>query len=137
MGDVRMGRARHAAAKALSASAGATGRAGAVPVPCAGCQEEGVVTTGLEQHLSCCNDILRCSGLDSIQPGATAPPPPVWLRPATCARATLARLRAQDAAAGGGVGLRMSEMNSAVNGGRAGMSEVLGAALWTADTAFE
>jgi hypothetical protein len=35
------------------------------------------------------------------------------------------------------VALRVSETNSAVNGGAAGVSEVLGAALWTADTTFE
>lgn len=43
----------------------------------------------------------------------------------------------QDAAAQAGLRLRISETNSAVNGGKRGLSEVFGAALWTADTTFE
>lgn len=36
-----------------------------------------------------------------------------------------------------GLGLRVTETNSAVGGGRRGVSNVFGAALWTADTTFE
>lgn len=36
-----------------------------------------------------------------------------------------------------GYGLRIAETNSAINGGRKGLSEVFGAALWTADVALE
>jgi hypothetical protein len=43
----------------------------------------------------------------------------------------------QRAAAAAGLRLRVSEANSAVGGGRAGLSNVFAAALWTADAAFE
>jgi hypothetical protein len=46
-------------------------------------------------------------------------------------------LTSQRAAARGGLELRVSETNSAVGGGRPGVSDVFGAALWTADTTFE
>ena len=36
-----------------------------------------------------------------------------------------------------GLGLRVAETNSAVDGGQGGVSEVFGAALWTADAALE
>jgi len=36
-----------------------------------------------------------------------------------------------------GLGLRITETNSANNGGHSGLSEVFGAALWTADVTFE
>lgn len=36
-----------------------------------------------------------------------------------------------------GYGLRIAETNSAINGGRKGLSEVFGAALWTADVTLE
>ncbi len=36
-----------------------------------------------------------------------------------------------------GFGLRVAETNSAINGGKQGLSEVFGAALWTADVTLE
>lgn len=36
-----------------------------------------------------------------------------------------------------GLGLRITETNSATDGGKEGLSEVFGAALWTADVALE